>query len=154
MKTVDAAAGPTPGFDRFAVTGVIWDDGNSEGNEALKRSEEGLALGYALQLRRVLNVLRESSTTEGASESRTFAQIRNTIAALPVAINKEERMAANGKLLSPTAVVIGQQQVKQAVLDDLDGYLKITGNAGAGPQQWVAGARATYSAWLRRTGQQ
>jgi len=153
VKAVDVGSGPTPGFDRFAVTGVIWDDGSAEGNEALKRGEEGLALGYALQLRRVLTVLRESPSTDGSPDSRTFAQIRNAIAALPVATNQEERLAANQKLLSSTAVVIGQQQVKQAVLDDLDGYLRTTKNAGAGPQQWVAGARATYSAWLRRTGQ-
>ena len=154
MKTVDHGTGPTPGFDRFAVTGVIWDDGTAEGDEALKRGEEGLALGYALQLRRVLNILREFSTTEASHESRTFAQIRDAIVALPVAIEHEERPAANRELPSSTAVLIGQQQVKQAVLDDLDGYLKTTANAGAGPQHWLAGARATYSAWLRRTAQQ
>ena len=152
VKALQVGTGPTPGFDRFAVTGVVWDDGSAEGKEALTRSQDGLSLGYAQQLRRVLSVLQEAPTTEGSVDVRTFAQIRSAIAALPVAIDHDDPLAPSQQLPPAIAVLGGQQQVKQAVLDDLDGYLKATGHAAKAPQEWLSGARATYSAWLRRTG--
>jgi hypothetical protein len=153
VKTLEAGSGSSPGFDEFAVTGVVWDDGSAEGNEKLKISEEGLARGYSQQLHRVLSILGSAPTEEGPVDDRTFAQIRNAIAALPVSIESDNRQAGSRQELSSTGVMIGQQQVKQAVLDDLDGYVKTTGNAATGAQSWLAGARQTYSAWLRRTGQ-
>jgi len=48
------------GFDRFEVTGVLWEDGTLEGDPSLKTTEQALTIGETYQLRRVLALLRRS----------------------------------------------------------------------------------------------
>ncbi len=53
------------------------------------------------------------------------------------------------------SVEIGKQQVKDAVLQDLNDYLRAqSGNGQLPAKLWVDGAIATYSAWLARAGGQ
>ena len=51
------------------------------------------------------------------------------------------------------SIEIGKQQVKDAVLQDLNDYLRAQPGNGQLPEKlWVDGAIATYSAWLARAG--
>jgi hypothetical protein len=47
----------------------------------------------------------------------------------------------------------GQQQVKEAVLQDIDDYMHTrSGDTESKLQLWLDDALARYSAWLERTG--
>ena len=152
---MQVGSGPKPGIDRFAIMAVLWDDGTVEGNEELKVSELALAIGYAKQLKRVLALLPVIAAGADPGDVPSLAQIRTALAGLPIEDDDAERMAAARQGVSPALSKIGQLQVKNAVLADLDEYLKNgAGVTGPAARAWVAGARATYSAWLRRTGQQ
>ena len=150
--TMTVGSGETPGFDRFGVDGVLWDDGRVEGNPDLKTSEEALAAGHALQLRRVLEILRDAAPADDSTAPKSLGQIRAAIAALPITVTADDRArAAVATSRQAYSVEIGKQQVKDAVLQDLNDYLRAqSGNGQLPAKVWVDGAIATYSAWLAR----
>jgi len=144
--TMTVGSGETPGFDRFGVDGVLWDDGRVEGNPDLKASEEALAAGQALQLRRVLTILRDLAPADDSTLApMSLGQIRAAIAALPIAVTADDRTRAPAAISRQAySVEIGKQQVKDVV----------PGNAQLPAKPWVDGAIRTYSAWLARSGSQ
>ena len=152
--TLAAGSGETPGFDRFEVFGVLWDDGTVEGDLTLKASEGAMTIGYAQQLRRVLAVLTEAVPATGStSEPKSLAQLRAALDALPIAVDEGESDPARNLVgQDPQTVMNGQAQVKRAVLQDLDAYVKAhPGAAQSSARAWLDGARPGYVAWLRRT---
>jgi hypothetical protein len=155
--TLLVSSGEPPGFDRFAVTGVLWDDGRIEGDPDLKTSELALAAGHALQLRRVLEILRDAAPPDDSTAPpKSLGQIRAAIAALPIVANIDDNARAAAAIPRNTySIEIGKQQVKDAVLQDLSDYLRGQPASGQLPaKQWIDGAIATYSAWLARAGGQ
>ena len=153
--TLQVGIGETPGFDRFDVNGVLWDNGSVEGNPELKTSEQALTFGHAQQLRRVLAILREASPgNDSTVEPKSLAQVRAAIEALPIAVDAADATAAvEGISGRAQSVQIGKQHVKEAVLQDLDDYVRAhPGSARSSAAPWAEGARPTYSAWLIRTG--
>ena len=155
--TLQVGGGETPGFDRLAVIGVLWDDGSVEGIPELKASEQALAAGHALQLRRVLEILRDAVPGDDSTVApRSLGQVRAAIAALPIAISADDTMRAAAAIPRHTySIEIGKQQVKDAVLQDLNDYLRAQPGSGQLPAKlWLDGALATYSAWLARAGRQ
>jgi hypothetical protein len=154
--TFQAVGSTALGFDRFEVTGVLWDDGSVEGDAALKVSEQALSLGYAQQLRRVLAILRNGSAADGSPPQITsLAQIRLAVDALPIEPDPTDAkvLAAAPGSSVPIAqsIKIGQQQVKDAVLQDLADHLRTQGGSAPLPvQPWVEGALVKYSEWLDR----
>jgi hypothetical protein len=154
--TLQAGTGETPGFDRFEVSGVLWDDGRIEGNPRLKDSEDGLTAGYAQQLRRVLQILRASAGAEDSSPQRNLAQIRAAVDALPLELDPgaDSPFTAHDKTaLSIQTVKQGQQQVKEAVLQDLNDYVRAHGGGlQSSARPWTLEAQPRYAAWLVRTG--
>jgi hypothetical protein len=153
--TLQVGSGETPGFDRFGVDGVLWDDGRVEGNPELKATERALAVGHAQQLRGVLEVLRDAAPSSDAiAEPKSLSQVRAAIAVLPIAVDAADAaLAAEGISRHVYSVEIGKQQVKEAVLQDIDDYMRAqAGGARASAVPWAAEARPKYSAWLSRTG--
>ncbi len=154
--TLQVSSGEPAGFDRFAVTGVLWDDGSVEGDPDLKTSEQALAAGHALQLRRVLAILRDAAApSSGAdAEPTTLQQVRAAIEALPIVVDATDAtLATVGSSRDSLSVKIGKQQVKDAVLQDLDDYVRSqAGRIRSSAAPWAAEARFTYSAWLNRIG--
>jgi hypothetical protein len=148
--TVAAGSGETPGFDRFEVSGVLWDDGTIEGEQTLKTNEQALTIGYAQQLRRVLVVLGDAVLANGSTaEPKSLVQVRAALAALPIAMDESD-VASQQDLAEPT-IKNGQVQVKTAVLQDLDTYVRAHArSAQSSARAWVDEARPRYSAWLRR----
>ena len=138
------------GFDRFEVTGVLWDDGSVEGDPALKSSEEALTMGLAQQLRRVLAILRNATAADGSTPQFTsLSQIRLAVEALP--IEPDPTGPESKPVPIARSIKLGQQQVKDAVLQDLSDHLRATGgNVPPAVQPWVEGALVRYSQWLDR----
>jgi hypothetical protein len=151
--TLQVGGGETPGFDRFEVDGVLWDNGSVEGNPELQTSEQALAAGYALQLRRVLAILREIAPPgDPTVELQRLAQIRAAIEALPIIPDAADATRATDAASRQSySTQIGQQQVKEAVLQDIDDYARAhAGGARAPAGPWADQMRPTYAAWLRR----
>jgi len=64
------AAWSSERLDRIEIAGVLWDDGFVEGDEALAVSENAVALGQAVQLERLIRLLRSETTAGAATETR------------------------------------------------------------------------------------
>ena len=153
--TLQVGIGETPGFDRFGVDGVLWDDGTVEGNPALKTTEQALTFGQAQQLRRVLAILREAApANDSTAEPKSLGQVRAAIEALPIAADAADAaLATEGIPRQAYSVQLGKQQVKDVVLQDLDDYVRgHPGSARSAAAAWAEEARPRYSAWLNRTG--
>lgn len=119
--TIQAARNNGPqGFDRFEVTGVLWEDGTVEGDPGLKDREHALALGRAHQLGRVLALLRKNT-------SASAEEIRSAVEKLPVKLTSAEAnalMASSVNALNLPSVEAGQSYVRTAALDDLQAYIQ------------------------------
>jgi hypothetical protein len=152
--TLQVGGSETPGFDRFGVDAVLWDDGRVEGNPELKATERALTVGHAQQLRRVLVILRDAAPgTDSTTEPTSLGQVRAAIEALPIAVDAADTtLAAEGVSGHVYSVEIGRQQVKDAVLQDLDDYRRAqAGSARSSGALWAQEARPKYAAWLNRT---
>jgi hypothetical protein len=106
-----------------------------------------------VQLRRVLTILQDAATaSDPALEPKSLAQIRAAIEALPItAAGPDASVATPGLPGQPYSARIGQQLVKEAVLQDLDAHIKAqTRGARASAASWAAEVRPAYAAWLRR----
>jgi hypothetical protein len=127
------------GFDRFEVYGVVWDDGRVEGDEELRQTEAAVSAGFADQLERIVSILSLSGGDD--MPPATLASIRRAVEALPI-------KATGDELHRPyaSAMEIGRQIVKDAVLQDLSDGMKNV----AAAQSWIGTARTRYSAWLSR----
>ena len=125
------------------------------GNPELKATERALAVGHAQQLRRVLAILRDAApANDSNAEPTSLAQVRAAIEALPIkADSVDGTLAAEGVSGHVYSVEIGKQQVKDAVLQDIDDHVRSqAGGARSSAASWAAEARLTYSAWMNRIG--
>jgi hypothetical protein len=153
--TLQVGSGETPGFDRFDVKGILWSNGSVEGDPALKTSEQELTFGYAQQLRRVLAILQDAVPVNDTTlEPKSFGQVRGAIEALPITVDAADATrATDGISEHAVSVKIGKQQVKEAVLQDLNDYVRAHGgNTQAPARPWISEAQPRYAAWLARTG--
>ena len=151
--TLQVGTGETPGFDRFDVKSVLWDDGSVEGDPELRTSEHELTFGHAQQLRLVLAILQDAALANDSSvEPKSLGQVRAAIQALPIAVDAADAtLATAGISQDALSVKIGKQQVKEAVLQDLDDHVRAhSGNTQAPARPWISGAQPRYSAWLVR----
>jgi hypothetical protein len=100
----------------------------------------------------VLAILREIALPgDPTVEPQSLAQIRAAIEALPIAPDADATRATDAASRQSYSAQIGQQQVKEAVLQDIDDHARTHASgvrAAAGP--WAEQARPTYAAWLRR----
>ena len=153
--TLQVGTGETPGFDRFDVKSVLWDDGSVEGDPELRTNEQELTFGHALQLRLVLAILRDAAPANDSSvEPKSLGQVRAAIETLPISADAaDETFATDGISQDALSVKIGKQQVKEAVLQDLDDYVRAHGgHTQASARPWISVAQPRYAAWLARTG--
>jgi hypothetical protein len=151
--TLQVSTGENPGFDRFDVKSVLWDDGSVEGDPELRTSERELTFGHSQQLRLVLAILQDAAPANDSSvEPKSLGQVRGAIQALPIAVDAADTTLADGISPHALSVRIGKQQVKEAVLQDLDDYVRAqAGNVQASARSWIAEAQPRYAAWLGRT---
>jgi hypothetical protein len=122
--------------DRVAVTSVLWDDGRVEGDPGLLADERMIDIGKAAQIRSVLHLIRDA-----AGRDAEPATVRAGVIALPTTAD----------LLRAEGTQAGMQQVKDAVLKDLDTFEQKSSQRGATSfMTWLADATASYEEWLAR----
>jgi hypothetical protein len=128
--------GAWPSVDRVSVTSVLWDDGRVEGDPGLLADERMIDIGKAAQIRSVLRLMRDAAGRDAGP-----ANVRADIIALPTTAD----------LLRAEATRTGMQQVKEAVLQDLDAFEQSSSHRAATSfATWLADATASYEEWLAR----
>jgi len=129
---------PGAPVDRLAITALLWDDGTIEGDGALAADERLFDIGKSVQLRRVLKLLHTFADRQDDGAVRAF---RDQVAALP--------LTADVPVVD--GAVTGMQQVKDALLKDLDQFERAP---AARPRvsfgTWIADTTAAYEDWLAR----
>jgi len=134
--TFEIRAG-TP-IDRVAITALLWDDGTIEGDGALAADERTFDIGKSVQLRRVLKLLHGFGSGQDEDAVRAF---REQVAALP--------LTADVPVLD--SAVTGMQQVKDALLNDLDQFEHAPpGRPRVSFATWIADTTTAYEDWLAR----
>jgi hypothetical protein len=153
MFTLQVTTGETPGFDRFDVKSVLWDDGSVEGDPELRISERELTFGHAQQLRLVMAILQDAApANDSSAEPKSLGQVRGAVQALPIVVDAADATLADGISQHALSVKIGKQQVLEAVLQDLDDYVRTHGgNTQAPARHWISEAQSRYASWLGRT---
>jgi hypothetical protein len=131
-------AGQAVTLDRVAITSVLWADGRVDGDPGLLADERMIDLGKAAQIRHVLQVIRDVAGGASEPSERDF---RAAVTALPVGAD----------LLRTAGSRTGMQQVKDAVLRDLDAFDRALSQRGATSfALWLSDATASYEEWLAR----
>jgi len=148
-----------PAMDRFVVTSVLWDDGMVEGDPDMATSERALAAGRALQIARILDLLREAANP---ARPGTPAELRAAFTALPVDGNGRDAERLHASLPDPSLVPIGRVyqslraglvHARMSALGDLDRFWQVVPDGNADEfREWLTEAIAEYEAWLARVG--
>ena len=144
-------------LDRFVITSVLWSDGLVEGDQEPAASERALDAGTANQLQRAVAVLRAAAAAPAAHPPDA---LRAEIAALTVNVTDAEVEAARASLGDPSLLPAdrigstmrsGMQNVKNAVLNDLDEFTTV--HRAAGPAvyaEWLTAMVAKFDGWRQR----
>ena len=98
---------PGSSIDRLAITALVWEDGAIEGDGVLAADERMLDIGKSIQLRHVLKLLHEFEERNGEPAVHAF-RARATALTLTADVPLTD------------ASRIGMQQVKDALMKDLD----------------------------------
>jgi len=143
--------------DRFVIRSVLWGDGLVEGEREPAAVERALEAGTANQLQRAVAVLRAAAATPGAHPPD---KLREEIAALVIDATAGEVQAARASLDDPSLlpparvesmVRLGMQNVKNAILNDLDEFTTV--HRAAGPAvygEWLTAMVAKFDGWRQR----
>lgn len=143
--------------DRIEIDSVLWSDDVVEGDGKPAADEHALDAGVALQLDRILVVLREAATNPAA---HSLVDLRAAIAALPLVVTREEAETAAaaipGSVRLPVPQVnatmaAGMRNARNAVLNDFDDLLQ--GPAVTEPSAyagWLSRTAEKYRAWRGR----
>jgi hypothetical protein len=133
-------------IDRVDVYSVLWSDDLVEGDGRVAADEHALTAGTALQLDRLVALLRAAARNPAA---QPVAGLRDRVANLTLVVTADEAAAAAatipGDVRLPAAQVrstmeSGMRNARSAVLNDFDELLK----ASSSPQA------SDYAAWLTR----
>jgi hypothetical protein len=157
--TASQGAGPSGwmALDRIEITSVLWSDDIVEGDGKPAADEHALDAGTALQLDRMLVLLRAAGRDPAA---HGLADLRTRIAALTLAVTREEAEAAAaaipGSVRLPVETVnrtmaAGMRNARSAVLNDIDELLKASSAPGAAEYAaWLSRVTAKYAEWRGR----
>jgi hypothetical protein len=144
-RAADGSAQWLP-IDRIEISSVLWSDDLVEGDGTPAADEHALDAGTALQLDRLLALLRAAAKDPAA---HGLADLRASVAALTIVVTQAEAEAAAaaipGSVRLPVPQVnrtmaAGMRNARSAVLNDIDEL----SNASASPPA------AEYAAWLSR----
>jgi len=144
-------------MDRFVITSVLWSDGLVEGEREPAADERALDAGTTNQLRRAIAVLRTAAASPGAHPPET---LRAEITALAIDVTGDEVAAARASFSDPSlltddhvrsAMRSGMQNVKNAILNDLDEYVTVRRAAtGASYAEWLTAMVTKFDGWRQR----
>jgi hypothetical protein len=144
-------------IDRLEITSVLWSDDFVEGDGTPAADEHAINAGTALQLDRLIAVLRAGARDPAA---HPLAELREQVASLAVSVTAEQAAAVGeaipGTVRLPPAKVSsmmarGMASARNAVLNDIDEVLKSSPTPA--PQEyagWLTRVVDKYSAWRAR----
>ena len=145
--------------DRIVIDSVLWSDDVVEGDGVPAADEHALDAGTALQLDRVLTLLRAA---EKNPASRAPADLRADIAALTLVVTSEEAETAAAVIpgsVHLSAVMVsntmgsGMRNARTVVLRDFDEMLTATPSPALSDYAgWLARTIANCDGWRRRIG--
>lgn len=136
-------------FDRIVLTSVTWSDGIVEGSERPAIESQIANAAIARQLARALALIQVAQ----GEAMPDLARLHAAIEALP--IDDPEAIAAEPAHVDRRTAVsltqIGMQNAKEAVLNDLDAFVRDPASGAAEIRhQWLKSAFTKLSAWRSR----
>jgi hypothetical protein len=143
-------------IDRLVITSVLWSDNLVEGDGEPAADEHALDAGTALQLDRILPLLRIAAANPAA---HPLPQLRASIETLSLVVTDDEARAAAdaipGTVRLPISQVrsmmaFGMRNARSAVLNDLDELAQAAASPLGAYAAWVARAVSKYEAWHGR----
>jgi hypothetical protein len=146
-------------LDRIELTSVLWSDDIVEGDGEPAADEHALDAGTALQLDRIVPLLRGAAKDPAAHQA---GDLRAAVAALSLVVSDADAAAAAsaipGSVRLPVATVnrtmaLGMRNARSAVLNDIDELLQATPSPSPSAYAgWVARVTDKYAAWRARIG--
>ena len=125
--TLQVGSGETPGFDRFAVIGVLWDNGTVEGDPDLKTREAGAGTRVCTAapprardiagrgaVERLGRGTEEPGTASCSDRGLADRSRRRLMRRSPLKASRHDSYTTE----------IGMQQVQEVILQDLDDYVR------------------------------
>jgi hypothetical protein len=144
-------------LQRLAITTVMWSDGLIEGDPAPAADEAVFHAGSAVQLSRALALIRGRAR---APASYPIATLRADIAGLGIDVTETEAGGVRAALGDAPMRIqetpfgstrLGMQQVKNAILNDIDAYKSDAAAGKAEPYAvWLPWLVSKYDGWQRR----
>lgn len=155
MRGLSGSARTLP-IDRLAITSATWDDGSVDGDKAPDAYERAAAAGIARQLPHILSLMRDASDR---IRPQTPAEFRARVSALSLAFSNDEAANVRASLPAPevipiervmSAMRLGMQQAKEAVLADLDTALSKPSADVPSFSHWLTVGTIEFENWLAR----
>jgi hypothetical protein len=144
-------------LQRLAITTAIWSDGLVEGDPAPVADEAAFHASSAVQLSRALALIRERAN---APASDRMATLRADIAGLGIEVTETEAAGVRTALGDAAVVIpatvrgtmrLAMQEVKNAILNDIDAYGSDVAAGKAEPHTvWLPWLVSKYDGWRKR----
>lgn len=143
-------------IDHIAISSVIWNDGSFDGDPADALRDQAVHAGVARQLQSVMQAFRDATD---AVRPQSFVELRARIGALAVSVPPAAAAAVLADLPAhdmmtvdrvASMMTLGMQQVKDAVLDDLDGVVLRPSAASPTVAAFLSNVTLEYEAWMVR----
>lgn len=143
-------------IDRLAITSATWDDDSVEGDKEPDAYERAAAAGIARQLPHILSLMRDASDH---IRPQSPVEFRAKVTALTLAFSNDDAVNVRASLPAPevipiervvSAMRLGMQQAKEAVLADLDAALSKPSADVPSFGHWLASGTMEYENWLTR----
>ncbi len=144
-------------MDRIEITSVLWSDGSVDGDASIAADERALDAGTALQLDRIVRILRAAAASPAANPP---AQLRAAFESLTVTVTDEQARAAADAIPGPARLPIaqvtstmtnGMRNTRKRALDDVD---EVTQGQASVPASryvsWLMQVADGYAAWRGR----
>jgi hypothetical protein len=129
-------------LDRLDITSVTWSDGLVEGDPQPAADTRAVDAGTARQLVQIVTILRAAAR---APEAHPLPQLRDDIAALPIAVAPDQAPPGAQSLAR-----IGMQNAKNAALNDIDEVARRAPLAPDAYGAWLDASAAKFNDWLVR----
>jgi hypothetical protein len=145
-------------MDRLVITSVLWSDDVVEGDPEPAAEEHAFDAGTALQLDRIVTILRDAAADPRAHPP---SALRDAFASLTLAATSDEATAVSNAIpgsvrLSAARVssmmAFGMRNAKGVALSDVEELLGATSPLPSEYAAWLTRILSKYDGWRRRFG--